>query len=151
MTAPALRTLKDSNPSRHLTLLTSPAGGEAVYLIPEVEHILIYEPRWLKATNPGASRSLDFEMISVLKERRFDACVIFTTFIQSPFPIAMLASLANIPLRLAYCRKNPSPLLTDWLVEPDVRNHPDIRHEVLRQLDLVAVIDREQVYVMPVF
>jgi len=53
----------------------------------------------------------------------------------------MLAFMANIPLRLAHCRENPYLLLTDWLPEPE----PDrlIRHEVRRQLDLVASVEYE--------
>jgi ADP-heptose:LPS heptosyltransferase len=50
----------------------------------------------------------------------------------------MMCRLAEIPLRLAHCRENPYQLLTDWRheTEPD----QEIRHEVRRQLDLVASV-----------
>jgi len=46
--------------------------------------------------------------------------------------------LADIPRRLAHCRENPYQLLTDWVPEPEP--HLVTRHEVRRQLDLVAHI-----------
>jgi ADP-heptose:LPS heptosyltransferase len=55
---------------------------------------------------------------------------------QSPLPAAMLCGAAGIPLRLAHCRENPYSLLSDWL--PEMEPHGGVRHEVQRQLDLVA-------------
>jgi lipopolysaccharide heptosyltransferase II len=46
--------------------------------------------------------------------------------------------LADIPLRLAHCRENPYQLLTNWVPEPEPEL--SIRHEVRRQLDLVATV-----------
>src|SRR5581483_7258045 len=45
---------------------------------------------------------------------------------------------AGIPRRLAHCRENPYQLLTDWIPDPEPGSL--IRHEVRRQLDLVAAI-----------
>ncbi len=50
----------------------------------------------------------------------------------------MLCYLADIPLRLAHCRENPYQLLTDWV--PETEPGRGIRHEVRRQLDLVATV-----------
>ena len=50
----------------------------------------------------------------------------------------MLAYLADIPLRLAYCRENPYQLLTDWV--PDPEPYTTIKHQVQRDLDLVTTI-----------
>ena len=77
-------------------------------------------------------------MIGRLKAMRFDAAVIFTTFSQSPLPAALLCLLAEIPLRLAHCHENPYGLLTDWVPDPEPER--EVRHEVRRQLDLVATI-----------
>jgi lipopolysaccharide heptosyltransferase II len=69
---------------------------------------------------------------------RFDAAVIFTVYSQSPLPAACLCYWAGIPLRLAHCRENPYGLLTDWVRETEPESW--IRHEVRRQLDLVATV-----------
>jgi lipopolysaccharide heptosyltransferase II len=57
---------------------------------------------------------------------------------QSALPAAMLCYLAGIPLRLAHCRENPYQLLTDWVADPEPGAM--LRHEVRRQLDLVASV-----------
>jgi ADP-heptose:LPS heptosyltransferase len=62
--------------------------------------------------------------------------VIFSSYSQSPLPAAMLCHLAGIPLRLASCRENPYQLLTHWV--PERERERATRHEVQRQLDLVA-------------
>src|SRR5205085_3004101 len=46
--------------------------------------------------------------------------------------------LADIPLRLAHCRENPYHLLTEWVRETEP--HERVRHEVQRQIDLVAAV-----------
>jgi lipopolysaccharide heptosyltransferase II len=48
--------------------------------------------------------------------------------------------MAEIPLLLGYSRENPYQLLTNWVPEVDDLDQPDMRHEVRRQLDLVATI-----------
>jgi lipopolysaccharide heptosyltransferase II len=82
--------------------------------------------------------SEDLVMLELLRAHRFDAAVIFTTYSQSPLLAAWLCYTAGIPLRLAHCRENPYQLLTDWVREPEPQER--IRHEVRRQLDLVAAV-----------
>ncbi len=138
MTTPAIRALKESRPRRRITLLTSPAGAALSPMLPEVDDCWDYEPPWMKATPPRPDSRADFEMIRQLRSGRFDAAVIFTVFSQNPLPAALLCYMADIPLRLAHCRENPHHLLTDWVRDPEVGSA--LRHEVRRQLDLVATV-----------
>jgi lipopolysaccharide heptosyltransferase II len=140
MTSPALRALKESRPDRRLSLLTSRAGAQASSLIEEVDQTIAYDPPWMKATPPMVRSDAEFRRIQQLKRVGFDGAVIFTTFSQSPLPAALMAFMADIPLRLAYCRENPYQLLTDWLPETDQPEDSGMRHEVRRQLDLVAAV-----------
>ncbi len=138
MTTPALRAVKEGRPDRRVTLLTSAAGAAVGRLIPEVDHVLTYDAPWLKATAPRERSAPDLAFIAELRARSFDAAVIFTVYSQNPLPSAMLVYLADVPLRLAYCRENPYQLLTDWAAETEPGEA--IRHEVQRQLDLVATV-----------
>jgi lipopolysaccharide heptosyltransferase II len=137
MTTPALRALKEANARRRLTLLTSRGGAEVAPLVPEIDDVIAYDPPWMKATH-YCSRAGDEALIARLRRLRFDGAVIFTVYSQSALPAAMLCHLADIPLRLAHCRENPYSLLTDWL--PEREPEECLRHEVVRQLDLVAAI-----------
>ncbi len=135
MTTPAIRALKESLPGSQVTLLTSPPGAEPALFIPEIDDVLVYEAPWLKASPARPDSRFDSEMLDALRGR-FDAAVIFTVYSQNPLPAALVCYLADIPLRLAHCRENPYKLLTLWVKETEPER--TIRHEVRRQLDLVA-------------
>jgi lipopolysaccharide heptosyltransferase II len=136
MTTPAIRALKQVD--RQITLLTSSAGAEIASLVPEIDRVISYDPPWMKATAPRLNCQPELEMVEYLRSSHFDAAVIFTVFSQNPLPSAFLCYLANIPLRLAHCHENPYQLLTNWILDPEPSC--GIRHEVRRQLDLVASI-----------
>ncbi|CAI10065.1 lipopolysaccharide heptosyltransferase II [Aromatoleum aromaticum] len=137
MTTPALRALRESVPGRHITLLTSASGAAAVPFVPEVDAAIVASGApWMPGVDSPPDRLI--ETAQLLRERRFDAAVIFTVYSQSALPAAMLCWLAGIPLRLAHCRENPYQLLTDWIEDPEPQEL--LRHEVRRQLDLVAAV-----------
>lgn len=137
MTTPALRALRESAGGRRITLLTSPGGAAVARHIPEIDDVIVYAPPWLKSS-PVQDPDVQLEMVQTLKARAFDAAVIFTSYSQNPLPTALLCHLARIPLRLAHCHENPYQLLTDWILDPEPAT--GVRHEVRRQLDLVASI-----------
>jgi lipopolysaccharide heptosyltransferase II len=139
MTTPAIRALKQGN--RRITLMTSTAGSRIASLISEIDDLIVYDSPWLKATELRENSQPEFAMIEQLRQAQFDAAVIFTVYSQNPLPSAFLCYMAGIPLRLAHCHENPYQLLTHWIKDPE----PDqlIRHEVRRQLDLVASIGCE--------
>jgi lipopolysaccharide heptosyltransferase II len=138
MTAPALRALRQARLGREIVLLTSRAGADVASLLPEVDDTIVYDAPWLKCSAPRADAGTDREMVDLLRARGFDAAVIFTVYSQSPLASAFLCHLADIPLRLAHCRENPYQLLTNWV--PETEPEKTVRHEVRRQLDLVATV-----------
>jgi len=137
MTTPALRALKAAGTGRELTLLASPAGAPAARHVPDIDHVLVYEAPWVKYPHPPEPAAFE-TLLSTLRAGRYDAAVIFTVYSQSALPAAMLCWQAGIPLRLAYSRENPYHLLSDW--EPEREPEPLLRHEVVRQLELVASV-----------
>ncbi|HEY8562503.1 MAG TPA: glycosyltransferase family 9 protein [Pyrinomonadaceae bacterium] len=136
MTGPALRAVKESGAAaRRVTLLTSASGAVAARLLPEIDDVIIYDAPWMKASG-ACDAAADRAMIERLAAEKFDAAVIFTVYSQNPLPAAFLCHMAEIPRRLAHCRENPYRLLTDWARE--IEPEQIVRHEVRRQLDLVA-------------
>lgn len=153
MTTPAIAALR--RPGRHLTALVSRSGAAIARLVPDIDEILPFDAPWMKPPPPRntdsprsdtPSRNIESPrsdtpsrvLVDTLAEGRFDAAVIFTVYTQSPLPAAFLCHLAGVPLRLACCRENPYDLLTDWV--PEREPAEIVRHEVKRQLDLVASV-----------
>jgi lipopolysaccharide heptosyltransferase II len=135
MCTPAMRAIRQTNPSCTLTLLSSKSGIAVSPFIPEIDEALEYAAPWMKSSAPHGSQ-FDLDFIAALRAHAFDAAVIFTTYSQSALPAAQLCYLAGIPMRLAHCRENPYQMLTDWVQESEPEWQ--VRHEVRRQLDLVA-------------
>ena len=137
MCTPALRALRTRRPGRTLTLLSSASGAAAAPHVPELDAAIAWPAPWVRQGTPDAGQDVA-AMAARLAAKRFDAAVIFTSFSQSALPAALLCQLAGIRLRLAHCRENPYALLSDWVAEPEPAAL--LRHEVQRQLDLVASI-----------
>jgi lipopolysaccharide heptosyltransferase II len=135
MCTPAMRAVKQSAQGCQLTLLSSQSGAAAAPYIAELDAALAYAAPWVAGAALQASGN-DAAMIALLAAQRFDAAVIFTSYRQSALPAALLCHLAGIPARLAHCREDPGRMLSDWIADPEPEQL--VRHEVQRQLDLVA-------------
>ena len=135
MCSPALRALHEGGHA--LTLLTSAAGALAGERITGVDEVWVWAAPWMKASATADADCIP-QMVTRLRDAGFDAAVIFTTYSQSALPAAMLCQMAEIPMRVAHCRENPYQLLTHWVKESEPEQQ--LRHEVQRQLDLVALL-----------
>ncbi|MBW3567565.1 MAG: glycosyltransferase family 9 protein [Proteobacteria bacterium] len=137
MTTPAIRALKQALPAREVTLLTSGSGAAVAQFVPWIDDIEVFDPPWYRHEHPNGREDLR-NFAEKLSRRNFDAAIIFTVFSQNPLANAMLCYEAGIPRVAGYCRENPYELITDWL--PDNEPLNGARHEVQRQLDLVAAL-----------
>jgi len=137
MSTPAMRALAERFPQARLSLLASPAGALLEPFLPDVADVIVYEAPWVKHPEVSAVDG-DLDMIARLRDGAFDAAVIFTVYTQSALPAALFCRLAGIPRVLAHVRENPYFLVSDWARD----NVPADggRHEVQRQLDLVAQV-----------
>ena len=136
LSSPAIEALK-AQLACNLTVLTSTKAQGIAQLLPFIDDLMVFDVPWVKLEgndDPAAFLSL----LTQIKAKAFDACVVFTVYSQNPMPAILLAYLAEIPLRLAYCRENPYHLLSDWV--PDPEPFQMIKHQVQRDLDLVAAI-----------
>ncbi|MCE7063331.1 glycosyltransferase family 9 protein [Dyadobacter sp. CY343] len=133
MASPAFRALKETFGSR-ITLLTSRAGSLISPNIPCIDETIVADLPWVRSD--GCDGAALVQLAGDIKSRGFDAAIIFTVYSQSSLPAAMLAFMANIPVRAAYARENPYQLLTHWLPDPEPFQH--IAHQVERDLALAA-------------
>jgi len=136
MSTPAIAALKATFNCK-ITILTSTSAAAVVPLITDIDDVIIADLPWVKPETDGGPNMIH-ELINKIKLYGFDGCIVFSVYSQNPLPAVMLAYLAGIPLRLAYCRENPYYLLTDWI--QDAEPYFYIRHQVERDLDLVEKI-----------
>ena len=142
MATPALAALRAGLPGARIALLASPSGAAAVPFLPDVDEAIVFSAPWVKrgaSEAGGPTGAAEAQLVARLAAARFDAAVILTTCTQSALAAALVCRMAGIGLRLAHCRENPYELLTNWVPDRDVVAD-GMRHEVARQLDLVASV-----------
>src|SRR5690242_766278 len=84
VTTPAIHAIKASLPDASITLLTSPVGAQVGRLNPDIDDVIVYEAPWMDPWHklPQDSQR-EQQMIARIRERQFDAAIIFTSFRQS--------------------------------------------------------------------
>jgi heptosyltransferase III len=111
-------------------LLTSPAGRAAGELLPGVRSVLTFDAPWSGFDPPDVDPRTLRSLLETLSARRYAEAVVFTSFHQSPLPMALLARWAGVGRVSATSVDYPGSLL-------DVRHRrPDGLHEVEAALDL---------------
>jgi ADP-heptose:LPS heptosyltransferase len=144
MLSPAIRAIKQSFPSTHLTLMASPAGAQTVPLLPWIDNTITWRAVWQDVSGQmPQDPQREQELVELLKENEFDGVFIFTSFSQSPYPPAYACYLAGIPVRIGQSKEFGGSLLTHWRNPP-----PDSGHQVDRNLALldtanINVTDRQ--------
>lgn len=135
LTGPALRALAAG--AERLDLLASPAGRRAGELLPGVAEVLVFDAPWSGYRPPPVDAPAVRALVDDLTARAYDRCVVFTSFHQSPLPMALLARLAGVPSVAATSEDYPGSLL-------DVRHRrAEGRHEVEAALDLARAAGAE--------
>ncbi|WP_152683231.1 glycosyltransferase family 9 protein [Kocuria sp. SM24M-10] len=133
LTGPAVRAL--ARTGSPVDLLASPAGAAAARLLPDVEHVLVHAAPWSGFRPPPVDPEATLGLVGELAARDYDLAVIFTSFHQSPLPMALLARLAGIPRVVGTSEDYPGSLL-------DVRHRradpPGGGHEVEAAVELAV-------------
>jgi ADP-heptose:LPS heptosyltransferase len=135
MTSPALRALKENLPQASLTLMASPSGALAAPLLPWVDQVVPWRVLWQDLGRLEFNPAREWQLINTLRDRQFDAAVIFTSFSQSPHPAALIAALAGISRRLGESKETDLSTLTHAIPTAD-----DQIHQVDRNLRLIESV-----------
>ncbi len=130
LTGPALRALRAG--SDRLTLLCGPRGEAAARLLPAVDAVHRWHTPWIDAEPEPVAGAHVAALVGWARAQRFDRALIFTSFHQSPLPLALLLRLAGVPWIGAISVDYAGSLL-------DLRHRVDDDvHEVQRALSLAA-------------
>jgi ADP-heptose:LPS heptosyltransferase len=101
-----------------VVLLCGPRGRAAADLLPGVDRVLEWRAPWIDPEpDPVDGAALD-ALVRTVRAGRFDRALIFTSFHQSPLPLALQFRLAGIPWIGGISEDYPGSLL-------DLRHRPD--------------------------
>jgi ADP-heptose:LPS heptosyltransferase len=129
LAGPALRALA-AGAKGPLRLLCGPRGEAAARLLPGIDEVLVQVSPWIDPEPPPLTAAACRALIEAVGQRAPAEAVIFTSFHQSPLPLALLLRLAGVPRIAGISVDYPGSLL-------DVRHRvPDDLHEVDRALSL---------------
>jgi ADP-heptose:LPS heptosyltransferase len=134
-TTPALRAIRAAAPQARLDLLASPAGTAVAPMVEDLDGVLTVSPSWQQLSGTGDEAAGERELLDRLTAARYDVLLVFTSFSQSPWPVAHLGLLAGIGTRVVHSREFGGAVATHWVTPP-----PDTTHQVDRALHLLAAI-----------
>jgi ADP-heptose:LPS heptosyltransferase len=130
LAGPAIRAVAAG--ARRVTMLCGPRGQDAARLLPGVDDIVVYAAPWVAFEPEPLDREGTLRLVDELAALKLDRAIIFTSFHQSPLPLALLLRFAGVPFVAATSVDYPGSLL-------DIRHRTsDDVHEVERSLDLVG-------------
>lgn len=131
LTGPAIRALNGRDGAVTVDLLVSPAGRQAAGLLPGVRRIIEFAAPWTGYRPPPVDPATVDAVVDRIAGAGYHLAVIFTSFHQSPLPMALLVRLAGVPRVAATSVDYPGSLL-------DVRHSRPAGHEATAMLDLAV-------------
>lgn len=94
LTGPALRQVAAH--SSRLDLLVSPSGAPAAHLLPGVDDVLVVDAPWCGYTPSAVVPGVLDALLHELRHRHYDEALVFTSYHQSPLPMALLLKWAGV-------------------------------------------------------
>ncbi|WP_280447775.1 glycosyltransferase family 9 protein [Nocardia cyriacigeorgica] len=130
VTGPAIRAVAAR--ADKLTFLAGPRGRAAAQLLPGVDEVLEFAAGWVDFDRPPVTARVIDDLVAAIAARQIDEALIFTSFHQSPLPLALVLRMAAVPRICAISTDYPGSLL-------DVRHAVDEDvPEPIRALSLAA-------------
>lgn len=131
ITGPAVRAIATAH--ERVVFMAGPRGRAAAELLPGVDEVIEWQAPWVDFDSPALTRGHVEALVKLLHDLAPDRVFIFTSFHQSPLPMALVCRMAAVPWIAAISEDYPGTLL-------DIRHHVDEGiPEPLRALSLAAV------------
>ncbi|MFC7546479.1 HAD-IIIA family hydrolase [Plantactinospora sp. GCM10030261] len=115
LTGPAIRAVAAH--ADRVIMLCGPRGRAAAELLPGVDELIEWRLPWIDPAPGPVDPAEPARLVAALARYELDEAVIFTSFHQSPLPLALLLRMAGIPRVSAVSDDYPGSLL-------------DVRHRV---------------------
>jgi heptosyltransferase II len=133
MTLPALQSIRQAFPKKHIAILTKPWVADLFFQSPLVDQVILYE-------SPGRHEGIrgKWQLARELKKEGFDIAILF----QNAFEAALISYLAGIPRRGGYNTDARGVLLTHAVrVDGEVRkgHQVDYYREMVKGLGLESL------------
>jgi ADP-heptose:LPS heptosyltransferase len=129
ITGPAVRAVAASHDG--VTFLAGPRGRAAAELLPAVDEVIEWQAPWVDFDSPELTADHVESLVKQLRDVAPERMYIFTSFHQSPLPLALIGRMASVPWVGAISEDYPGTLL-------DLRHHVEGGvPEPLRALSLV--------------
>ena len=94
-----------------VVLLAGPRGREAAELLPGVDEVVEWQAPWVDFDSPELTAGHVDALVKQLRDLAPDRVFVFTSFHQSPLPLALLCRIAGTPWIGAICDDYPGTLL----------------------------------------
>jgi ADP-heptose:LPS heptosyltransferase len=117
-------------------LLCGPQGAGAAALLPGVGLVSVWPAPWVAENGPAVTKELVEQLLLLIRAWSPDAAVIFTSFHQSPLPLALLLRLAGVP-RITGASVDHAGRLLDVRLCPG-EDFPEDQPEAERALAIAA-------------
>jgi ADP-heptose:LPS heptosyltransferase len=128
ITGPAVRAVAAAHD--RVVFLAGPRGSEAARMLPGVDRVVEWSAAWVDFDAPPLTADAVAALIEIIAAEKPDTILIFTSFHQSPLPLALICRMAGVSWIGAICEDYPGRLL-------DLRHHVDDQiAEPLRALSL---------------
>jgi ADP-heptose:LPS heptosyltransferase len=128
ITGPAVRAVAASHD--RVVFLAGPRGSEAARMLPGVDRVVEWQAAWVDFDAPPLTADAVAALVEIITAEKPTAVLIFTSFHQSPLPLALICRMAGVGWIGAICEDYPGRLL-------DLRHHVDDQlAEPLRALSL---------------
>lgn len=119
ITGPAVRAVAAAHDS--VTFLAGPRGRAAAEMLPGVDDVIEWQALWVDFDSPELTADHVDALVKQLRDLAPDRVLIFTSFHQSPLPLALVCRMAGVPWVGAISVDYPGTLLNlRHHVEPGV-------------------------------